>query len=239
MAEGVIDYEDLKRRGFVRQRQDGFFALRTRMSAGVYQKAELEALAGIAEKYGRALLHATVRQGLEVPFIKFEDIPAVERELDDAGIKRGTSGARLRTVVSCPGNNWCRAGLIDTFGLCEKIEKKLGIKCGLELPHKFKIAVSGCPNGCTRPQEAEIGIHGQLDASSPDRRIGYAIYIGGNGGRIPRAGFRLDGVFTEEEVLSKIAKVIAFFKARAKPRQRLGSLIKETGKDNFLREVVI
>lgn len=238
MADNILDYEDLKKRGFLRQRQEGLFVLRARMSAGIYQKEHLRALAGIAEKYGMGSLHATTRQGLEVPFIKFEDIPAVERALEEAGINRGASGARMRTIVSCPGNNWCRAGLVDTFTLCNRIERDLGIKCGLELPHKFKIAVSGCPNACTRPQHSDIGVHGQVDTSSPDKRIGYVLYIGGNGGRSPKAGFRLDGILSEEEVLSKIAGVVALFKDKARPRQRLGALVEETGKEEFLKSLM-
>lgn len=218
---GDIDYEDLKRRGFLKQKQDGFFILRTRMSRGAYKSEGLEKLAGIARKYAKGFVHATVRQGVEIPFIKLEDIPKIEAELKTAEVLMGTSGARIRATVTCPGNNWCRFGLIDTFGLAERIEKEAGAVCGTELPHKFKIAVSGCPNGCARPQASDIGIHG-----SP---LGYVIYLGGSGGRNPKAGIKLDKVFTEDEVLTVVKKVIEFYKAGAAPRQRLGSLIEQSG----------
>ncbi|MDD4940082.1 MAG: hypothetical protein PHE18_00230 [Candidatus Omnitrophica bacterium] len=232
-----IDYDALKKRGFLRQKQEGFFVLRTRMSEGVYKKEHLEKISEIAQKFGRGFAHITVRQGIEVPFIKFEDIPQVEAELKLAGIEAGTSGPRLRATTCCPGNNWCKQGLIDTFSLAERIEKELGIKCGLDLPHKFKIAVSGCPNACTRPQWSEIGIHGQIDTDSPDRRIGYAVYLGGCGGRDPKSGFKLDKIFTDEEVLALLKRVVDYYKDKARPRQRLGLLIEEGGKDKFLRGI--
>lgn len=237
MAEENIDYENLKQRGFLRQKQEGFFVLRTRMSSGIYKPEGLERLAEIAKRYGKGLVHATTRQGLEIPFIKLEDIPKVEDELRAVGIEAGTSGACLRTTTLCPGNNWCKQGLIDTFLLSERIEKELNIKCGLGLPHKFKIAISGCPNGCTRPQAAEIGIHGQVDLKSEDKRIGYCIYLGGCAGRTPRAGFRLDKVFTEDEVLKIVDTVVRFFKNNAKTKQRLALLIEELGREKFLKEV--
>jgi dissimilatory sulfite reductase (desulfoviridin) alpha/beta subunit len=234
-----IDYDDLKKRGFLRQKQEGLFVLRTRISAkGVYTKKQLEELARISEKYGRGFAHPTVRQGLEIPFIKFEDIPEVEKELRNSGILTGTSGPRLRTTTCCPGNNWCKSGLIDTFALAERIENELNIKCGMSLAHKFKIAISGCPNTCTRVQNSEIGIHGQVDLSSSDKRIGYTVYMGGCGGRTPRAGFKLEGIFSEDQVLSLVERVVAFFKNRAKPKQRLALLIEETGKDEFLKEIL-
>jgi len=233
-----INYEILKKRGFLRQRQEGFFVLRTRMSYGVYKKEQLEKINEIAKEFGQGYVHLTVRQGIEIPFIKYEDIPQVEAELKAAGVEFGTSGARLRTTTTCPGNNWCKQGLVNTFALAKRIEEELGLRCGLELPHKFKISISGCPNGCTRPQYSEIGIHGAVDFSSPDKHAGFAIYLGGCAGKTPRTGFKLDKLFTEEEVLSLIAEVVRFYQKHAKPRQRLGLLIEEYEKDKFLNEIL-
>ncbi|MFH1046407.1 MAG: hypothetical protein V1727_05520 [Candidatus Omnitrophota bacterium] len=232
-----VDYEALKKRGFLRQRQEGFFVLRARASSGVYKKEHLDKLAVIAQKYGKGFVHATVRQGIEIPFIKFADIQEVEAKLVHAGIAVGTSGPRLRVTTVCPGNNWCKQGLVNTFSLAERIEKELGITCGMDLPHKFKIAISGCPNACTRPQASEIGIHGQVSSAISGQGIGYVLYIGGSGGRIPREGLKLNGVFCEDETLRIIEKVIKFYKRQAKPRQRLGALIEEIGKEKFLREI--
>lgn len=231
-----IDYDGLKKRGFLRQKQEGLFVLRTRMTFGVYTKEQLRVLNEISEKHGREIVHVTTRQGLEIPFIKFEDITEVEKILQNAKIEAGTSGPRLRTTTSCPGNNWCKSGLIDTFSLAKRIENGLNIKCGMDLPHKFKISISGCPNTCTRPQASEIGIHGQIDASGPDRRIGYIVYLGGCGGRTPRIGFKVDKIFTEEEVISLIERVVSFFKNNARPKQRLALLIEEIGREKFLSE---
>lgn len=236
MAEN-IDYEDLKKRGFLRQKQDGFFLFRSRMSSGIYKKQQLDKVSQIAQEFGRGFVHMTVRQGIEIPFIKFEDIAEIEALLKSAGVDNGTSGARLRATTVCPGNNWCKQGLINTFVLSDKLENQLGIKCGLELPHKFKIVISGCPNACTRAQQSEIGIHGAVDMASLDKHIGYAVYLGGCGGKTPRIGFKLDKVFSEDEVLILVKSVINFFKANAKPKQRLASLIEETGKEKFLKEV--
>ena len=233
-----IDYEDLKRRGFLRARQEGYFTLRTRMPAGNYGPSHLKKVAEIAEKYGKGLTHNTVRQGIEIPFIRYEDIGIVEDEVKKAGLGIGTSGPRLRATTACPGNNWCKRGLVDTFGLFDRIENEKGLKCAMDLPHKFKIVISGCPNTCTRAQASEIGVHGQVDTAHPEKRIGYAVYLGGCGGIVPRAGIKLDKIFTEDEVLSLIERVVEFYKKNAKPRQRLGHLIEETGKDSFLKAVL-
>lgn len=232
-----IDYEGLKKRGFLKQRQEGFFILRTRMANGVYGKKQLGEINRIAKEYGLGFVHATVRQGLEIPFIKYADIPKVEAHLKVSGVLTGTSGARLRTTTSCPGNNWCKSGLVDTFALAEKIEKELNLVCGLDLPHKFKIAISGCPNTCTRPQQSEIGIHGQPYQEDGRLKFGYAVYLGGCGGKTPRLGFKLEKVFSIEEVLTLIGAVVKFYQAHAAPRQRLALLIEKVGREEFLKAV--
>lgn len=224
-----IDYDALKKKGFLRSRQE-YFTLRTRMAAGNYSPEQLEKLSSIAKQYGRGLIHLTTRQGAEIPFIRFQDIEAVAKEVEGAGIGLGTSGPRLRATTVCPGNNWCKRGLVDTFRLFDRIEGS-GIRCGLDLPHKFKISISGCPNRCTRAEASEIGIHGDVQ----DDRVGYRVYLGGCGGKIPHLGFRLDKLFSEDEVLALIEKVINFFKNNAKPRQRLASLIEATGREEFLK----
>lgn len=231
MDKQNIDYDALKKRGFLQSKEE-YFTLRTRMPSGNYSSSQLEKLSEISKKYSKGLVHITVRQGAEIPFIRFEDIDQIESQVKEVGISLGTSGPRLRAVTVCPGNNWCKRGLINTFSLFERLEKESGIYCGLDLPHKFKIAISGCPNCCTRAESSEIGIHGDVD-----KKTGYRVYLGGCGGKTPRIGFKLEKLFTEDEVLAGIEKVVSFFKDNAKPRQRLALLIEEIGQQEFLKQV--
>ncbi len=237
MEETPIDYDAFKKRGFLRQKQDGYFLLRTRTAGGNYNAQQISVLADVARRYGREVIHPTTRQGIEIPFIRFEDIDTVEKIVHEAQIPTGTSGPRLRSTTVCPGNNWCKSGLVDTFALFRRIENELGIRCAQDLPHKFKIAISGCPNRCTRAESAEIGIHGAVDVSHPEKRRGYVVYLGGCGGRTPHFGIRLEKIFTEEEVLRIIERTVQFYKAHAKPRQRLAFLIQEVGAEAFLKEI--
>ncbi len=226
-----------KKRGFLRQKQEGFFVLRMRSQYGVFESVQLQKLIEISQKFARGFVHATTRQGLEIPFIRFEYIPKVEEELRLSGLETGTSGSRLRTTTCCPGNNWCRSGLVNTFSLYDRIERELNIKCSMDLPHKFKMAISGCPNACTRVQHSDIGVHGAVGKTTTLKYIGYIIYLGGCAGKTPQAAFKLDKVFTEDETLSIIERVVKYYKDNANPKQRLVLLINEMGRENFLKEV--
>lgn len=239
MDDKQIDYDALKKRGFLKQKQDGYFLLRTRTTQGNYSSQQFVTLVEVARRFGRDIVHPTTRQGLEIPFIPYGNIDEVEKIVLNAGVAFGTSGPRLRSTTVCPGNNWCKSGLVDTFGLFKRIEEELGIQCAYDLPHKFKIAISGCSNRCTRAESTEIGIHGavEFDAASSEKRFGYIVYIGGCGGRTPHLGIKLEKIFTEDEVLGVIGRTIRFFKQNAKPRQRLALLIKEIGQERFFKEI--
>ncbi|KJJ84223.1 nitrite and sulfite reductase 4Fe-4S region [Candidatus Omnitrophus magneticus] len=236
--DGEIDYDGFKKRGFLRSKEDGFFIFRARMICGNFKAEQLVKIADIASRYARGMVHMTVRQGVEVPFIRLNDIENVEKEAREAGILTGTSGPRLRAVTVCPGNNWCKSGLVNTFKLAERLENERGISSGMELPHKFKIVISGCPNTCTRAQCSEIGVTGAVDISG-NKKIGFAVYLAGSGGRMTKIGFKLDKIYSEDEVLDLIEIIVKFFKDNAEPRQRLGALIEKIGKDNFLKAVGI
>ena len=73
----------------------------------------------------------------------------------------GGTGAKVRPVVSCKGTT-CQYGLLDSFAISEEIHKRFyeGYH-DVKLPHKFKIAVGGCPNNCVKPNLNDLGIIGQ------------------------------------------------------------------------------
>lgn len=50
-------------------------------------------------------------------------------------------------------------------------------------------------------------------------------------------GFKLKKVYTEDEVLDIIERVVDFFKKNAKSRQRLALLIEEIGRNKFLEAI--
>ena len=64
-------------------------------------------------------------------------------------------------MVSCKGTT-CVFGLYDTQALAKEIHQRFYVEYhDVVLPHKFKIAVGGCPNNCVKPDLNDLGIVGQ------------------------------------------------------------------------------
>ena len=88
MAEKV-DYAALKKGGFMRQKQKGCFSLRIAVVGGNLTAENIKTVAEVAEKYGHGYVHMTSRQGIEIPFIKVEDINVVKEKLAKGGVGTG------------------------------------------------------------------------------------------------------------------------------------------------------
>jgi len=120
----------------------------------------LSVIAEAAEKFGNGYAAMTTRQTIEIQHIPYENILPLVEFLAQHGLEIGGTGPKVRPIVSCKGTT-CQYGLIDTFSLSEKIHN-LFYKGYHEvrLPHKFKIAVGGCPNNCVKPDLNDLGIIG-------------------------------------------------------------------------------
>jgi len=104
----------------------------------------------------------TTRLTVEVPGIPYDKIEEFQEYIAKEGLVTGGTGSKVRPVVACKGTT-CQYGLLDSFALSREIHERfyVGYRSVL-LPHKFKIAVGGCPNNCVKPDLNDLGIIGQL-----------------------------------------------------------------------------
>ena len=208
--------------------KDGTYSVVPRMWGGVTNPKELRAIADVSEKYEARLIKVTGGQRLDIFGIKKEDLPAVWADLNAAGMVSGHAYAKaLRTVKTCVGSEWCRFGTQDSTGLGIKTEK---MTWGSFMPHKFKIAVSGCPRNCA---EATIKDFGIICVDS-----GYELSVGGNGGIHLRGTDALCKVETEQEALDYCAAFIQLYREEARYLDRTAPWVERVGMDYIKARIV-
>jgi nitrite reductase (NADH) large subunit len=208
--------------------KDGTYSVVPRMWGGVTTPNELRAIADAADKYGARMVKVTGGQRLDLFGIKKEDLPAIWADLNAAGMVSGHAyGKALRTVKTCVGSEWCRFGTQDSTGLGIKTEQ---MTWGSWMPHKFKIAVSGCPRNCA---EATIKDFGVICVDS-----GYELLVGGNGGIHLRGTDLLCKVATEEEALLYCAAFIQLYREEARYLDRTAPWIERVGMDYVKSRIV-
>ena len=227
-------YQDDQQSRFVNERmhaniqKDGTYSVVPRMWGGLTNPRELRAIADVVEKYDAPMVKVTGGQRLDIFGIKKEDLPAVWADLNAAGMVSGHAyGKSLRTVKTCVGSEWCRFGTQDSTGLGVKIER---MTWGSWMPHKFKIAASGCPRNCA---EATIKDFGVVCVDS-----GYELHVGGNGGIHVRATDLLCKVATEQEALDYCAAFIQLYREEARYLERTAPWIERVGVEYIKQRIV-
>ena len=164
-AGGAVSKEEetrVKALGFLKdKRTPDRFNGRVITRNGKITADEARTIAEAAELYGSGEVTMTSRLTMEIQGVPFDNIEPLREYLMQAGLETGGTGSKVRPVVSCKGTT-CQYGLIDTFALSEEIHERFfhGYS-SVKLPHKFKIAVGGCPNNCVKPDLNDLGIIGQ------------------------------------------------------------------------------
>ena len=163
--EGAIPMDEVKRVKGLGCLQDkrypDVFNVRIITRNGKISSEEQKVIAEAAEKYGSGEVTMTTRLTLEIQGVKYENIDSLIAFVNQHGLSTGGTGSKVRPVVSCKGTT-CQYGLCDTFGLSEKLHELFYVGYhDVVLPHKFKIAVGGCPNNCVKPNLNDLGIVGQ------------------------------------------------------------------------------
>jgi len=156
------DIKRVKGLGFLRdKRYPDVFNARVITRNGKITSDQAINIADAAKKFGSGEVAMTTRQTIEIQGIPYSNIEALIAYLAERGLMIGGTGPKVRPVVSCKGTT-CVFGLIDTYSLSEKIHNRFYVGYhDVILPHKFKIAVGGCPNNCVKPDLNDLGIIGQ------------------------------------------------------------------------------
>ncbi|MBD5546341.1 MAG: FAD-dependent oxidoreductase [Lachnospiraceae bacterium] len=143
------------------KRYDDVFNVRVITRNGKITAEEQKKIAEAAQRFGSGEVTMTTRLTLEIQGVSYDDLDDVMAFLAEAGLETGGTGSKVRPVVSCKGTT-CQYGLIDTFDLSQKLHDLYYTGYhDVSLPHKFKIAVGGCPNNCVKPDLNDLGIIGQ------------------------------------------------------------------------------
>jgi NAD(P)H-nitrite reductase large subunit len=215
----------LGEKGAIIQKDKQTYAVAPHIPCGVVTPQLLRKIADTAEKYNAQALKITGAARIAIVGIKEEDIDKVWKELDMA--PGAAVGLCVRSVRACPGTTFCKLGKQDALGMGMKLDKQYH---GMQLPGKFKIAVSGCSLNCVESWVRDVGLIGKAN--------GWTLVIGGNVGAKPRIAQELVDTLNDEQALEKISQVITYYKENAQKGERLGKMIDRIGFDSVKAALV-
>lgn len=168
--------------------------------------------------------------------------PEIEAWLQEYGI---ATVERVSTVrrwsMACPALPTCGLAVTEAEralpSLIDALEAELE-RQGLS-DERFTVRMTGCPNGCARPYNADVGLVGRsaVKTEAGGNEAGtYTIFLGGS-----TLGERLNVLFKDyvpfDRVVAELAPVFARFKAERHPDERFGDFCHRVGVEALAGEL--
>ena len=169
-------------------------------------------------------MRLTPHQGIIFCELEESERPRLESILRDHGVplSEDISQAR-RWSIACPALPTCGLAITESEralpGLIDQLESELEqLGLGEEV---FTTRMTGCPNGCARPYNSDIGLVGKTKGK-------YTVFLGGR-----REGDRLNFIYKDlvphEEVVPSLVRVFGFFKEQRQAGESFGDFCNRQG----------
>jgi sulfite reductase (ferredoxin) len=174
-------------------------------------------------------IRLTSHQSILFTDIAPEQRGRLEQILAEHGVKRSEEISEVRRwSMACVA--WPTCGLSITEaeralpGMLDQLEAELA-RLGLA-KEQFTVRMTGCPNGCARPYNSDVGLVGKA-------RGKYTVFLGGRllGNRL---SFIYKDMVPEEDVVTSLTTAFAYFKQAREPGESFGDFCHRKGKDDLL-----
>ena len=189
-----------------------YFMLRIRIPNGMLSAAQLRVLADLTERHARGVADLTVRQNVQLHWVRIEDLPAIFSALGDCGLSSlGTCGDVTRNITGCPLAGLDADEIVDASPLVHAATAMVnGSAEFYNLPRKYKVSITGCRVWCTYPEINDVGLTAVRDGYSG--HVGYSLRVGGGLSTQPHLAPRLNAFVRPDQVLAVVKGVSEIFR---------------------------
>ena len=149
-----------------------FFMVRIRIPNGLLTSQQARTIADLSDDFGNGVADITVRQNVQLHWVAVDHLPELLERLWAVGLTTtGACGDVARNITGCPLAGVHAHELADVSPLALAIDRELGGNPDFyNLPRKFKITITGCPDWCSYPEINDIAFSATL---RPSRSAGF------------------------------------------------------------------
>ncbi|MGA8055664.1 MAG: nitrite/sulfite reductase [Burkholderiales bacterium] len=169
---------------------------------------EMDAVAGLADRYSFGELRVSHEQNLILSDVRLSDLAGLWQDLRQLGLATPNVGL-LTNIIACPGGDFCSLANAKSIPVAQAIQERFDDLDYLHDIGELDLNISGCMNSCGHHHVGHIGILG-VDKNGEEW---YQITIGGHQGT------------TRDGEHAAIGKVIGPSFARAEVPDVIGRLI--------------
>ena len=182
-------FERFKWWGLYHQRsgQESYFMMRIGTPNGMIKPGQMEVIGEIAQEYatgpadypefGESYCDWTTRQSIQLHWIKLEDIPEIFDRLESVGLStQQACGDSWRNIVGCPVAGKDKHEHVDAWPVAEELHETFkGNDDYANLPRKWKVAITGCDEGCGQGDINDLA----FEPAKKHGEVGFNVRVGG------------------------------------------------------------
>ncbi len=199
-----------------------YFMMRIGLPNGLLTSHQLRVIGNLTRKYARDLADITTRQNIQLHWLTIEALPEIVDALTEIGLSpKGACGDVMRNVTGCPLAGLHGHELIDASPLALEIAHKLTANPDFyNLPRKYKVSVTGCPEWCSYPEINDTALTAikRINAAGQEE-IGYTLRVGGGLSTEPHLGVRIPAFIPQDKAYDVIHAVITIFREQTELRE--------------------
>ncbi|HYV72918.1 MAG TPA: nitrite reductase [Candidatus Binatia bacterium] len=188
-----------------------YFMVRIRVPNGLLLANQVRTIAEATRKYARDQADITVRQNIQLHWVRIEDLPDLLESLWRAGLTTmGSCGDDVRNIVGCPLAGVDGDEIYDASHLVEEATKQfVGNAEFYNLPRKFKICITGCNAWCSYPEINDVGL---TAVRQSDGEVGFSLRVAGGLSTDPHLAQRLNAFVLPHQVLPVLTGIAKIFR---------------------------
>lgn len=191
-----------------------YFMMRIGLPNGLLTSHQLHTIADLTVKHAQNLADVTTRQNIQLHWLTIQSLPEVVDKLTEIGLSpKGACGDVVRNVTGCPLAGIHGHEIIDASPLAVEIARKLTANPEFyNLPRKFKISVTGCPEWCTYPEINDVALTAIKRTVNGAEEIGYSLRVGGGLSNEPHIAVRLNAFIPQDKAYDAVQAVCEIFR---------------------------
>ena len=202
---------------------------RTGAAPGDASAEQMDAIAGLAERYSFGELRVSHEQNLVLPDVRVSDLHALWREIRPLGLATPNIGL-LTNIIACPGGDFCSLANAKSIPVAEAIQRRFDDLDYLHDIGELDLNISGCMNSCGHHHIGHIGILG-VDKQGEEF---YQVSIGGAQGADASLGKVIGPAFAQDRVPEIIEYLIEVYLAeRDGEEERFIDTVRRIGIEPF------
>jgi sulfite reductase (NADPH) hemoprotein beta-component len=176
---------------------------------GDMSSSQLDAVAGLAERYSFGQVRVTHDQNLVLADVAQGELAALHAELLPLGLATPNIGT-LTDMICCPGLDFCSLANAGSIPIAKQIHERFNDLDYLYDLGEIQIKISGCMNACGHHHVGHIGILG-VDKHGEEW---YQITLGGSASAQAVLGEVIGPSVPHAQVAEVIARILAVYRER-------------------------